>query len=151
MFCYLYFFSFMLYFFLQKIFFHKISNRTHLNNRSFDNKSDTIPTHWSKQCSSFKTSLNSLHINRLRQKPPRRQARICDFCILYGPKYRHFFLITQARYNVNSPRRGFLKRAKHSSKGKFLPKTYINLVMAASVVISYADSTPAAKRRWPVS
>ena len=80
MFCYLYFFSFMLYFFLQKNFFHKISNRTHLNNRSFDNKSDTIPTHWSKQCSLFKTSLNLLHINRLRQKPPRRQARICDFC-----------------------------------------------------------------------
>ena len=82
---------------------------------------------------------------------PRRHARICDFCILYGPKYRHFFLITQARYNVNSPRRGFLKRAKLSSKGKFLPRTYISLVMAASVVISYADSTPAAKRRWPVS
>ena len=136
MFCYLYFLVLCCNFSSKKIF----STKKHIEYPPTTGLPTTIrapnPHHNTGSALYSKNLHNILCLNPLRPKSKLFRAHNCDFSILYGPKYRHFFLITQAHYNVNSPRRGFRKSDKLSSSDKFLPKTYINLVMAASVVIS---------------
>ena len=63
-------------------------------------------------------------------------SRRCTFCRVYGPKYSNYFSSAQLYFKVNSPLNGFFINSIDSCSGRFLPSTYINLVMAASVVIS---------------
>ena len=54
-------------------------------------------------------------------------------------------------YKVNSPRNGLRIKLSVSDNGKFLPNTYINFVTAASIVISWPETTPASCKARPVS
>ena len=101
--------------------------------------------------SAFKKHLqhrNSQQITPLGLASQRSQLRFLQ--TLRTEIYELIFVCASA-YKVNSPLSGFCISSIVASKGKFLPKTYINFVMAASVVISNAESTPALRKRCPVS
>lgn len=94
---------------------------------------------------------NTLRVNAFRPHASFRLRIGSTFGTLYGPKYKNNFFYTQYPHNVNSPLRGFVSSSTLRSNGRFWPSTYMSLVMAASAVMSRADSTPAARRRCPVS
>lgn len=94
---------------------------------------------------------NVLYINTFHPRIIISAIGRCEFGTLYGPKYKNNFSSVQAPYNVNSPLSGRPISSIEASTGRFLPSTYMSLVMAASVVMSWADTTPAARRRCPVS
>ena len=93
------------------------------------------------------------HCNSQQITPPRLalwQSKLRFLRTLRTEIYELIFVCASS-YKVNSPLRGFCISSIVCSKGRFLPKTYINFVMAASVVISKAESTPALRKRCPVS
>ena len=78
--------------------------------------------------------------------------KVCPtFYRLISAKYTDNFPKFQPLYKVNSPRRGRRIKLSASESGKFLPKTYMSFVTAASIVMSCPDTTPASCRANPVS
>lgn len=79
---------------------------------------------------------NTLYVNTFRLRTSFRLHVGCELGTLYGPKYKNNFFHTQYPHKVNSPLRGLVSSSTLRSKGRFLPNTYMSLVIAASVVMS---------------